>query len=84
MAFAARIPVLLARMKDKRNPSAMQKQNILTQKEKAKKLKAFIVEKNLAHTILRNLDISDRKHVFDILRLAHDTASTARSPVPQR
>lgn len=62
----------------------MQKQNILTQKEKAKKLKAFIVEKNLAHTILRNLDISDRKHVFDILRSAHDTASTARSPVPQR
>lgn len=62
----------------------MQKQNILTQEEKAKKLKAFIVEKNLAHRILKNLEISDRKHVFRILRLAHDTVSAARSSVPQR
>ena len=82
--FAARIPVLLAGMKDKQNPSAMQKQNILTQKEKAKKLKAFIAGKDLAHTILQNLEISDRKHAFSILRLAHDTVSTARSSVPQR
>lgn len=79
--MAARIPVLLAGMKDKRNPSGMQKQNILTHKEKAKILKAFIVE-NLAHIILQNLEISDRKHVFSILRLAHDTVSTARSSVP--
>lgn len=62
----------------------MQKQNILTQEEKAKKLKAFIVEKNLAHTILKNLEIGDRKHVFTILRLAHDIVSVARSSAPQR
>lgn len=61
----------------------MQKQNILTQ-EKAKKLKAFIVEKNLAYAVLQNLEISDRKHVFRIVRLAHDTVSAARNSVPQR
>lgn len=82
--LAARIPVLLAGMKDKWNPSAVKKQNILTQEEKAKKFKAFIVEKNLAHTVLQNLETGDRKHVFRILRLAHDTVSAARSSVPQR
>lgn len=61
----------------------MQKQNILTQ-EKAKKLKAFIVEKNLAYAVLQNLEISDRKHVFRTVRLAHDTVSAARNSVPQR
>lgn len=62
----------------------MQKQNILTQEEKAKKLKAFIVEKNLSHSILQNLEISDRKHVYRIVRLAHDTVSAARNSVSQR
>lgn len=62
----------------------MQKKNIITQEEKAKKLKAFIVEKILAQAILQNLEISDRKHAFRILRLAHDTVSAARSSVPQR
>lgn len=62
----------------------MQKWYILTQEEKAKKFKAFIVEKKLAHTILQNLQTGDRKHVFRILRLAHDTVSAARSSVPQR
>lgn len=62
----------------------MQKQSILTQEEKAKKLKAFIVEKNLAQAILKNLEISDRKHAFRIFRLVHDTLSAARSSVLQR
>lgn len=62
----------------------MQKQNILTQEERAKKLKAFIVEKILAHAILQNFEIDDRKHAFRIVRLAHDTVSAARNSVPQR
>lgn len=62
----------------------MQKQNTLTQEEKAKKLKAVILEKNLAHAILQNLEINNRKHVFRILRLAHDTVSAARSSAVQR
>lgn len=62
----------------------MQKKNMFTWEEKAKKLKAFIVEKILAQAILQNLEISDRKHAFRILRLAHDTVSAARSFVPQR
>lgn len=53
-------------------------------RRKGQEIEAFIVEKNLAHTILQNLEISDRKHVFSILRLAHDTVSTARSSVPQK
>lgn len=64
VTFAAKIPVLLAEMKDKLNPSTMQKLSILIQK--AKKLKAFVVENKLAQTILKNLEISDRKHAFNI------------------
>lgn len=47
-------------------------------------MKAFIAEKNLAHTFLQNLEMSDRKHVFSVLRLARDTVSAARSSAPQR